>query len=75
MMQHNELMKQKIHMYKEMKAEQILELQMREQGIVAASVRKGGRSKNRNSQRGPMTQHFPEAPHQPVTEENETQEQ
>lgn len=35
--QKNELQKQKIQMYKEMKAHQILELQMREQAVIAAS--------------------------------------
>lgn len=37
-MERNEEKKAKIRMYKEYKAQQILELQMREQGIIAAGA-------------------------------------
>ena len=53
-------MKQKIYMYKEMKAHQILELQMREQSIVAASRR--GRIRGKKSHRVSVENHFPEMP-------------
>lgn len=69
-MERNEEKKAKIRMYKEYKAQQILELQMREQGIIAAgaNMKMKGRQLypigNRNQQfMNPQINEMPMEPH------------